>query len=77
MAESMEKVRLDALENLAEAARQLERILSSSGRPGIETERLHAIDKLKKRVHELDEVEGKRASVGKSEKWQEEMAGPK
>jgi hypothetical protein len=77
MPESMEKVRRTALENVAEAARNLERVLSSTNHPGIDNERMLATDALKKRVHELDEIEGARPPVGKKEKWQEEMAGPK
>ena len=68
---------LTALENLAVAARNLERILSGTTHPGIEHETSVALDVLKKRVHELDELEGKRQPVGQPEKWQEEMAGPK
>lgn len=68
---------LTALENLAVAARDLERIVSGTTHPGIEHEKSMALDKLVKRVHELDELEGKRQPVGQPEKWQEEMAGPK
>jgi len=77
MPKSMDNVRQTALENVAEAARNLERVLSSTNHPGIDNERMLATDALKKCVHELDEIDGARAPVGKTEKWQEEMAGPK
>jgi hypothetical protein len=77
MPKSMDNVRQTALENVAEAARNLERVLSSTNHPGIDNERMLATDALKKCVHELDEIDGARPPVGKTEKWQEEMAGPK
>ncbi|MEZ4599887.1 MAG: hypothetical protein R2940_08865 [Syntrophotaleaceae bacterium] len=77
MAESMETARQRSMERIVEAARHLERILSSTTHPGIENEKSLALDGLKRRVHELDEIEGKREPVGKMEKWQEDMAGPK
>lgn len=62
---------LKALKNVAEMARNLERVLSSTGHPGIQNEKETAIDKLKKAVHALDEIEGKRVPVGKKEQWEE------
>jgi hypothetical protein len=77
MAESVETAQQRAIERVIESARHLERILSGTNHPGIENEKLLAIDELKKRVHDLNEIEGKQEPVGKMEKWQEEMAGPK
>jgi hypothetical protein len=69
MAQSDERIK--ALEKVAEVARRLERLLSGSTHPGIEDEKNLLVGELKKAVHCLDEVEGKREPVGKMEKWQE------
>jgi len=69
----MEKAqeRLKALEAVAQAARKLERLLSGTNHPGIEDEKTLLLSELKKAVHCLDEVEGSRPPVGKTEKWEE------
>lgn len=72
MAQSDERIK--ALEKVAEAARRLERLVSGTNHPGIEDERSRLIGELKKAVHHLDEVEGKREPVGKMEKWQEKRS---
>ncbi len=60
---------LEALKKVAEAARNLERVLSGTVHPGVEEEKEFKIKELKKAVHGLDEVEGKRVPVGSTEKW--------
>ncbi|WP_225071911.1 hypothetical protein [Desulfuromonas sp. CSMB_57] len=67
---AMSDDRLQALEKVAETARNLERLLSGTVHPGIESEKLLLLDELKKAVHRLDDIEGKREPVGKLEKWQ-------
>jgi inhibitor of KinA sporulation pathway (predicted exonuclease) len=67
--------RLKALEQVAEAARRLTNLVTGSHHPGIEDERNFLLEELKKVVHRLDEIEGKREPVGKMEKWQEESQG--
>ena len=62
--------RLQALEKVAATARNLERLLSGTVHPGIEGEKLLLLGELKKAVHQLDDIEGKREPVGKLEKWQ-------
>jgi hypothetical protein len=69
------KERLEALEQVAEAARKYERLVSGTNHPGIEGERVLLMADLKKAIHHLDEVEGQREPVGKMEKWQEKSAG--
>ena len=63
--------RLEALESVAQAARKLERLLSGTNHPGIEDEKNVLLGELKKAVHRLDEVEGNRDPIGKTEKWEE------
>lgn len=70
MAQSDERIK--ALEKVAEIARRLERLVSGTKHPGIDDEKNLLITELKKAVHCLDKVEGKREPVGKMEKWQEE-----
>jgi hypothetical protein len=63
--------RLKALEAVAQAARKLEKLLSGTNHPGIDDEKNLLLGELKKAVHCLDEVEGNRDPIGKTEKWEE------
>jgi hypothetical protein len=62
---------LEALDLVAQVARKLERLLSGTNHPGIEDEKSFLLGELKKAVHRLDEIEGTRPPIGKTEKWEE------